>query len=145
MRQACRKAAGELMQRSVPKTSNHERILRILQSAGAPMTAYQVLDAARKHDISAPPTVYRALSKLIAQGVVHRLESINAYVACADADHQHGDAVFAICRDCGQVEELSEAGTLRRLKATANQTGFKVDKAVIELKGRCVSCVASHV
>lgn len=131
------------MKRPAPTASNHERVLRILQGAQGPMTAYEVLDAARKHDISAPPTVYRALNKLIELGAVHRLETINAYVTCG-ADHRHGAAVFAICNDCGQVEEISEAGALKRLVATADQRGFKVEDAVIELKGHCGACAGSH-
>ena len=128
------------MKRPGALASNHERVLRILRAAGAPMTAYEVLDAARKHDISAPPTIYRALNKLIELGAAHRLETINAYVACAEDHHDHGSAVFAICSDCGLVEEISEGGTLKRLKATADQRGFRVDEAVIELKGHCGAC-----
>jgi Fur family transcriptional regulator, zinc uptake regulator len=125
--------------------SKQQRILRILRSSKGPMTAYEVLDVARKHDISAPPTIYRALNKLIEEGFAHRLESINAYVACVDSHHQHDAAVFAICRGCGQVEELNEGGAFRRLKATADQHGFKVEATVIELKGQCGACVGSHV
>ncbi|MGY4476937.1 Fur family transcriptional regulator [Bradyrhizobium sp. USDA 3364] len=132
------------MKRAIAKAPKHQQILRILQTAGGPMTAYEVLDAARKHEISAPPTVYRALNKLIEQGAAHRLETINAYVACVDPQHRHGAAVFAICRDCGNVEELDEADAFRRLRATADKHGFKIETAVIELKGQCNACVGSH-
>src|ERR1700739_1117953 len=132
------------MKRALGKAPSHQRILRILQSASGPMTAYEVLDAARKHEISAPPTVYRALNKLIEQGAAHRLETINAYVACVDRQHRHGAAVFAICGDCGSVEELDEGDTLQRLRATAEERGFKIENAVIELKGQCRACVESH-
>jgi Fur family zinc uptake transcriptional regulator len=132
------------MKRAITKAPKHQQILRILQTARGPMTAYEVLDAARKHAISAPPTVYRALNKLIEQGAAHRLETINAYVACVDPQHRHGVAVFAICRDCGNVEELEESDTLRRLRATADQRGFKIESAAIELKGQCRACVGSH-
>ena len=118
---------------------NHERVLHILKDIAAPMTAYEVLDAARKHGITAPPTVYRALKRLIGEGRVHRLESINAYVACTDAHHAHGTAVFAICNDCKHVDEISETGTLKRLAAAASAHGFKVEHAVIELRGHCAS------
>lgn len=122
--------------------ANHEHVLRILKHAAAPMTAYAVLDVARKHGITAPPTVYRALKRLIGEGRAHRLESINAYVACNDAHHAHGEAVFAICNDCGNVEEISETGTLKRLAAKADAHGFKVEHAVIELRGHCGACAA---
>lgn len=132
------------MKKADAKAPNHQRILRILQSARGPMTAYEVLDAARKHEISAPPTVYRALNKLIEQGAAHRLETINAYVACVDSQHRHGAAAFAICRDCGSVEELDESDTLRRLRATADKRGFKIETAVIELNGQCSACAAAN-
>lgn len=133
------------MKRSTASASNHHQVLKILQAAGAPMTAYEVLDAARRHHISAPPTVYRALNKLIEQGSAHRLESINAYVACIDQHHRHDAAVFAICRDCGRVQELSEAGAFRRLKDAAGQSGFLVEDAVIELRGQCETCIGAQV
>jgi Fur family zinc uptake transcriptional regulator len=122
------------------RAPNHERVLSILKKATAPMTAYEVLDAARKHNISAPPTVYRALNRLIGEGRAHRLDTINAYVACADAHHGHGNAVFAICNGCGQVEEIHEDGSLKKLLAKADAHGFTVDQAVIELKGHCGTC-----
>ena len=62
-------------------TSNDVEILRVLRSAKSPMSAYAILDAVRNTRITAPTTVYRALSRLIADGAVHRLESLNAYVA----------------------------------------------------------------
>lgn len=119
---------------------NHERVFAILLQAHAPMTAYEVLDVARKHKITAPPTVYRALNRLIHEGRVHRLETINAYVACCDVHHVHGNAVFAICNDCGKVDEISESRSLKKLLAEAGEHGFKVDHAVIELKGHCEAC-----
>ena len=76
------------------------------------MSAYAILDAVQNARITAPTTVYRALSRLIADGAVHRLESLNAYVACSDLPHLHGSSVFAICRDCGHVDELAEVASI---------------------------------
>ncbi|HTV35184.1 MAG TPA: Fur family transcriptional regulator [Xanthobacteraceae bacterium] len=123
--------------------ANHRQVLQALQSAKGPMTAYEVLNAVRRSGITAPPTVYRALTRLIEEGLAHRLESINAYVACAEPEHRHGPAVFAICRDCGHVDELEEGVLIRRLQKKATQQGFVVDSATIELKGRCSSCAES--
>ena len=69
------------MARERPLVSNHQQVLQLLKSARSPMTAYEILDAVRKKGITAPPTVYRALARLQEDGMVHRLESINAYVA----------------------------------------------------------------
>jgi Fur family zinc uptake transcriptional regulator len=104
------------------------------------MTAYEVLDAVRPHGISAPPTVYRALSRLVDDGLAHRLESISAYVACADPKHDHDSAVFAICNHCGKIEELLAASIIKRLHARTEEQGFKVSDTTVELRGRCAGC-----
>jgi Fur family zinc uptake transcriptional regulator len=128
------------MKRPRPLVANHEQVYLALQSARAPMTAYEILETLRPAGISAPPTVYRALSRLVEEGLAHRLESINSYVACVDPDHWHHSAVFAICRDCGHIDELFEDAFIRRLTERASKRGFKVDTATVELRGHCASC-----
>ena len=120
--------------------SNHQWVYRALQAAGAPLTAYQVLDAVRRHGISAPPTVYRALNRLVGEGLAHRLESINAYVACAEPQHRHRAAAFAICSDCGTIAEMVDPEMLKRLQARATRRGFKINDTTIELRGHCADC-----
>lgn len=116
--------------------------LDALEAAAAPMTAYEVLDALKAtRPTAAPPTAYRALTKLIALGLVHRLESLNAYVACSGG-HGDADPAFSICDDCGHVDELSDptiAATLTQM-ATAASGGFAPTKHVVELHGRCGKC-----
>ena len=119
---------------------NGAEILRVLRSAKAPMSAYALLAALRSDRINAPTTVYRALSQLIENGAVHRVESLGAYIACECERQNHGPVVFAICRDCGRVEELPDFDIAQRLRADATRAGFQVDAAVIELTGRCTSC-----
>jgi Fur family transcriptional regulator, zinc uptake regulator len=120
--------------------ANHELVLRVLLSAEAPMTAYEILGALRRYGITGPPTVYRALNRLMDSGHVHRLESISAYLACPNQHRNHGLAVFAICRNCRRVDELAEGALARHLKANATQHGFHVEAATIELMGQCASC-----
>ncbi len=67
--------------------ANHQLVLRVLQSAHAPMTAYEILHALRGNGFNAPLTVYRALKRLMNSGDVHRLESINAYLSCSNHKH----------------------------------------------------------
>lgn len=104
------------------------------------MSAYQVLDSVREHGISAPPTVYRALGQLVDTGQVHRLESMNAYVACSDPGHQHDVAVFAICTQCKGTEELNGGVVRAVLDDQAERVGFAVEHATVELKGHCARC-----
>jgi Fur family transcriptional regulator, zinc uptake regulator len=128
------------MERSRRHGANCEQVYRALRATHAPMTAYQLLDAVRRHGISAPPTVYRALNRLIAQGLAHRLESINAYVACVEPHLHHDSPIFAICGDCGSIEELFDASVLKRLYAKALERSFKVDNTTIEMRGQCADC-----
>ena len=120
--------------------ANHQLVLGVLQSANAPMTAYEILHALRRNGFNSPPTVYRALKRLMESGEVHRLESINAYLSCSNHTHLHDPVVFAICRECGHVDELVGGALTRHLKANAKQHGFRVEAAMIELKGKCASC-----
>jgi Fur family zinc uptake transcriptional regulator len=122
------------------RAANHELVLRMLLSAQVPMTAYEILRALLRYGIKGPPTVYRALDRLMDSGHIHRLESINSYLACANQRHSHGLAAFAICRKCGDVQELAERSLTDHLKTNAKQSGFHVDAATIELKGQCASC-----
>jgi Fur family zinc uptake transcriptional regulator len=123
-----------------PASANTERVLQVLRSAVAPMTAYEVLKSVQSDRPWAPPTAYRALNRLVEEGRAHRLESINAYVACSHGHHAGVIAVIAICQACGRAEELAEDRLVKQLKHTTAANGFQVDRAVIELTGRCAPC-----
>src|ERR1035441_9702410 len=97
-------------------------------------------DYAEFNGFNAPQTVYRALKRLMDSGDVHRLESINAYMVCSKHKHVHGPVVFAICRECGHVDELAGDALTKHLKANAKQQGFRVDAVTIELQGKCAFC-----
>lgn len=124
-------------------TRNQKLVLEALSAKSSPVTAYEVLDALREFGFRAPLQVYRALDKLMELGVVHRLESLNAYVACR-CDHSHektGEPVaFAICEECGDVSEIADAGVARQLSSLCTQSGFKPKKTTLEIRGRCAHC-----
>jgi Fur family zinc uptake transcriptional regulator len=114
--------------------------LRALRAAGRPLTAYEVLDTLRAERRSAaPPTAYRALARLMELGLVHRLESLNAYVACC-AEHDSAGPAFSICDDCGTVDEITDPRIGDGIAAAARRGGFEPVKSVIELHGRCAGC-----
>lgn len=119
---------------------NHQHVYEVLRTAGRPMSAYQVLDSVRDLGISTAPTVYRALDYLVGKGQVHRLETMNAYVACSDPGHPHDVPIFAICTACRQTEELSGAGVLALLNQRADDAGFTMDHATVEIEGYCGAC-----
>lgn len=121
------------------RTSHPDRVYAFLAAQERPQTAYQILDALRSEGVSAPMTVYRALEKLVADGRVHRLESLNAYVACHDPSHA-GPAAFAICNDCGVVSEEVDGTLARDVSLVAGRLDFEAERSVIEIRGRCGAC-----
>lgn len=119
------------------------RVHRILASAGNPLTAYEVLDRMRAEGAVTPPTVYRSLDRLIGKGLAHRLESLNAYVACAQPHegHHHGhSAAFAICERCGLVKEFCDEGLNERLEDWSDGHAFSPRKITVEIRGFCPDC-----
>lgn len=107
------------------------------------LSAYTLLDQLRERGFRAPLQVYRALDTLVKSGFVHRLESINSFVACAEPhDHSHSMTAFAICDTCGQVTEMSDHDVDHRLNEWVSSTGFAAKKAVIEFRGVCAKCRA---
>lgn len=123
------------------RRDNHEAIMAILRKASRPKTAYEILDCLRPMGISSPPTVYRLLDRLLTEGRIHRLESLNAFVQCS---HPHHDrmAVFTICDSCGCVSEIQDEGLIKRIVQTAKRQGFDTDQALLEMRGKCQDCSA---
>ncbi len=104
------------------------------------MGAYDILAELNRRgavDRIAPPIVYRALEFLVAEGLIHRIESRNAFICCVQPGHQNG-AQFLICRDCERIAELENGD--RSLLAEANSLGFAVDHSVVEITGLCAEC-----
>jgi Fur family zinc uptake transcriptional regulator len=126
-------------QKTAVRPPVHLRILALLGAGGRPMTAYQLLNDLRDEGITAPPTVYRALNRLISEGRAHRLESLNAFVACSRPAHS-GCAGFAICDGCGQVTEFTSEPLIAGLATWAAGHAFRMTGATIEVKGRCADC-----
>ncbi|MGV8853821.1 MAG: Fur family transcriptional regulator [Devosia sp.] len=126
-------------------TRNQGLVLGALAHADTPLSAYQLLDTLRADGLKAPLQVYRALDKLVERGLAHRLESLNAFVACADEHcHRTGLIAFAICSDCGKVDEFADGVIEERLGEWAAAEGFKVERTTMEIRGKCAVCVAGH-
>ncbi|OHV77841.1 Fur family transcriptional regulator [Ensifer sp. LCM 4579] len=124
-------------------TKNQSLVLGALSHSDGPMSAYTILDKLRDQGFRAPLQVYRALDKLLEHGLVHRLESINAFVACTCPDeheHDHGVTAFTICEGCGQVTEFHDETIEQRLAALVRARNFKTEKTTIEIRGQCKSC-----
>lgn len=127
-------------------TRNETLVLSVLSDAQSPRSAYDILDSLRPEGFRAPLQVYRALEKLTQAGLVHRLESLNAFVACCQPHdhhrHEGGVTAFAICDGCGSVDEFHDHAIEDRLSAWQSKAQFKPTKTTIEIRGRCSRCAA---
>jgi Fur family transcriptional regulator, zinc uptake regulator len=147
------RAAVACARRGAQLTELRRQVLRLVLESEAPIGAYALLNrlkAARPG--AAPPTVYRALEFLLEQGLIHRVERLNAFIGCVEAgtaasasqmqgghehDHPHQ---FLICRRCGVATELTDAAVARALAGAAERAGFTVTLATVEIEGTCARC-----
>jgi Fur family zinc uptake transcriptional regulator len=122
-------------------TPIRRQVLQALLSSHRPLGAYEVIDElAKSMPRPAPITVYRALDFLMGNGLVHRIESRNAYLACA---HDHDAAAMVavlICERCGSVGEIPAAPVAQSLNTAARATGFTPTLSVVEITGTCAHC-----
>ena len=117
-------------------------VLAVLRSQRTPMSAYEMLGQLREENPRlAPPTIYRALAALTNRGSVHRLESLNAFIACRSYGHSQA-SILSICDDCGGVEENVSTDLLQTLSGIAARSGFAPARHVVEIHGQCATCVS---
>ena len=122
-------------------TEPRRRALEMLLRAGQPVKAYDLLPKFHAGGRAAkPPTVYRALEFLERRGLAHRIESLNAYVACKQGPEAHA-AAFLICDCCGETREVEPVGA-ERLIELAGRAGYSVSVVTVEAHGRCAACPA---
>ena len=131
-------------ERNLKMTPLRSKVFEFLLKDHQPLGAYQILDMLRTAGFSStPPIAYRVLDFLMAQGFVHKLKGLNAFVACSLPGIAHTPA-FMICRKCEKVAELDEKDTGINLKK-AEPIDFKIEEAVIEVMGLCTYCVTADV
>lgn len=121
-------------------TTNQQRVLDALRGAEGPLGAYALLKRLREQGFSAPVQVYRALERLRQHGLVHRLETLNAYVSCSLPEGRQGVTAFTICDDCGRIDELVDGALSRSLGHLVRCRGFSPGSTTIEIHGRCSRC-----
>lgn len=147
MRDALAKAEALCAARGLRLTPLRRRVLELVWESHKPQGAYDLLD---KLDgpggagAKAPPTIYRALEWLQAQGFVHRIESLNAFIGCPMPEQPDGghSGQFFICADCGTAAEIRDSGVEAAIREQARKLGFAVEEQTVEIRGRCPSCRA---
>lgn len=132
-------------------TAAQQKVLDVLHGAGKALSAYDILEKLQQSGIKSPPTIYRALEKLATLHLIHRIESLNAYVACnahvescGHDGHHHDQHVsqFAICTACQTVREISSDELNRSASKAGAAFLASIDKKVFELSGLCHACAA---
>ena len=129
--------------RGARMTPLRERTLAALWRAGRPLGAYALRDALSEEigrELTAP-TIYRTLDYLCAHGVATRIESRNAFIACAHPEDDHACVLF-VCEQCGQSTEVENKKLERLLARDAENLGFTIDRHIVELSGSCAGCQA---
>jgi Fur family transcriptional regulator, zinc uptake regulator len=133
-------AEAQCAARAQRLTPMRRQVLEVLLSSHRPLGAYEIIDRLQQKTRPAPITIYRALAFLCDNGLVHRIESRNAFVACVH-NHGAGDLViFLICERCGAVGEAPGGTAAEALKASSRAAGFSPRSPLVEIAGICAHC-----
>lgn len=137
------KAEQICLERGVQLTPIRYKILELIWESHQAAKAYDLLERIKPLQFSAKPaTVYRALDFLIEQGLIHRVESLNAFIGCVCSERKH-DLLLLICKHCGQIEERPAPEVMTALSDEIAAAGFTLHGKALEIHGICAQCVVS--
>lgn len=130
--------------RGVRLTDLRLQVLELIWQSHKPLGAYSLMEMLAKASTRrvAPPTVYRALDFLLEQGLIHRINVLNAFVGCPSPKHQHQNH-FLICRECGVAVEMDNPQLVKEIHQSAEEAGFSVQTQSLEVMGLCSTCQGS--
>ncbi len=121
-------------------TSVRRKVLELLLQEHQALGAYDILNLLREAGFNhQPPAAYRTLQFLVKNGFAHKIERLNAFVACLNPGEDHSPA-FMICRKCDAVAETQSEPSVSSLSTVAKSSGFNIEETVIEASGLCSSC-----
>lgn len=135
-------AARQLcLSRGVRLTDLRLQVLELIWQNHKPLGAYTLMEMLAKANTRrvAPPTVYRALDFLLEQGLIHRINVLNAFIGCPSPAIKH-QSHFLICRACGIAVELDQPALSEQILKVAHQAGFVVESQALEISGLCSNC-----
>lgn len=140
VRSTLSRAETECARKGLRLTPVRRRALEILLAEHRALGAYDLLAVLSKEGLGAqPPVAYRALDFLVKAGFAHKIEALNAYIACSHLGDDHAPA-FLICRNCNMVAEADTAPAQGRLGDAARASGFIIERTVVEAEGLCPDC-----
>jgi Fur family zinc uptake transcriptional regulator len=132
-------AAAVCAARGLKLTPLRQRVLELVWAGHGPVGAYDLQQVIRTHRAVQPPTVYRALEFLREAGLVHRIDTLNAFIGCGRPGEPHGGQML-VCRECQGVEEVNDSIITGALAERAAALGFLPDAGPLEIKGLCPAC-----
>ena len=132
--------------KQVNLSKNQLIVLETIRKAKKPLKAYSILSSVKKKGINAPPQVYRALEKLVEIGLIHKIESKNAFVACKNSNCEISNTTaFSICEKCEKVTELNNHKLSKYLSNFEDNTGMSYRRYNLEFYGLCKMCKSKKV
>ena len=128
---------------SLKLSKNQILVLNHLEKQKQPLTAYTILDNLRENGIKAPLQVYRALDYLVKLNKVHKIDSMNAFIACNDHECENPEFIaFTICDGCANVSEVKDKSISSSLSKIKKKSGFTTRKTSLEFHGLCKDCIS---
>ena len=138
--QAMELALTHCKKNSLKLTKIRQQVLEIIWESHNPIGAYDVLQKLQERGHKpAPPTAYRALDFLVNAQLIHRIESLNAFIGCPSPNNSH-QCQFYICRECNHIAEINNQDIANALQAGAQELGFSSQQPIIEVHGLCKDC-----
>jgi Fur family transcriptional regulator, zinc uptake regulator len=135
------RAAEICEEHGVRFTTLRREVLSLVLMADGPVGAYDLLDRLNEtRKAGAPPTIYRTLDFLRAQGLIHRVDRLSAFIPCSDAGRLAHPVQFLICRRCGAVDELDDQEIVLAIKQGAAGKGFHPVLTTLDVEGTCSKC-----
>jgi Fur family transcriptional regulator, zinc uptake regulator len=135
------RAAAECKSRGVMLSSIRRDVLSLLAQHDNGLKAYDLLEEIKKQRPNAtPPTVYRALDFLVAQGFVHKLELLSQFVVCRHTSHDL-PGIYMVCSRCRSVSDLRDEHLAQRLAESVGHAGHRLDSPDIEISTVCADCL----
>ena len=126
-------------------TELRRRVLEEIAASHQALGAYDILERlSAKGPRLAPISVYRAIEALHGAGIVHRLESRNAFFACHAHHETARDQVFLACERCKRVAEIPAEQVFTAMHALIEKAAFQARRTVTEISGTCQACQDSH-
>jgi len=127
--------------RKKPIAGSNKVVQDVLSASSKPLGAYEVLERVKEMGINGPPTVYRALDRLVKYGLAHRVASTRSYITCRHGAAHTAEAVLlVVCSFCDTVEEVSSKAIYNEIQAIRAEKHFKIRDEILEIAGICRNC-----